>query len=53
MSVEQTFVLDGPKEFFFPFPVRTPSAIVVAVQPGGTLPPSEYQVIGASATATV
>lgn len=52
MSVEQTFVLDGPTSFFFPFPVRTAGEVVVAVRPGGILPPSEYQVIGASATAS-
>jgi len=50
MATEQTYVLDGPTEFFFPFPVRTASELVVSLKPGNVLPASEYQVIGASAT---
>lgn len=52
MSIEQTYVLDGPKEFFFGFPVRTPASIQVEIDPGTVLPPSEYQVVGASATSS-
>ena len=52
MATEQTYVLDGPTDFFFPFPVRTPAQIVVSVEPGGVLPAASYEVIGASATAT-
>ena len=52
MATEQTYVLDGPTDFFFPFPVRTPGQLVVSVEPGGVLPPASYEVIGASATAT-
>jgi len=51
MATEQTYVLDGPTEFFFPFPVRTDGQVVVSLIPGGVLPQSEYTVIGASATA--
>jgi len=52
MATEQTYTLDGPTEFFFPFSVRTAGEVVVSLVPGGVLPPSEYEVIGASATAT-
>ena len=52
MATEQTYTLDGPTEFFFPFPVRTAGEVVVELLPGGVLPSSEYEVIGASATAT-
>ncbi|HMA79169.1 MAG TPA: hypothetical protein VKP88_08765 [Candidatus Paceibacterota bacterium] len=52
MATEQTYTLDGPTEFFFPFPVRTAGEVVVELVPGGVLPSSEYEVIGASATAT-
>jgi len=51
MATEQTYVLDGPTEFFFPFPVRTSGEIIVSLIPGGVLPSSEYTVIGTSATA--
>lgn len=52
MATEQTYILDGPTDFFFPFPVRTAGQIVVSIEPGGVLPSSSYEVIGASATAT-
>jgi len=52
MATEQTYTLDGPTEFFFPFPVRTAGEVVVELVPGGVLPSSEYEVIGASATST-
>ena len=48
----QTYTLDGPREFSFPFPVRRPEQITVEVDPGGVVPPSQYQVIGASPFAT-
>ena len=51
MSTSQTYTLDGPRDFTFPFPVRTADQITVSITPGGVLPSSEYQVIGASATA--
>ena len=52
MSTSKTYTLDGPKDFTFPFPVRTADQITVSITPGGVLPSSEYQVIGASATAS-
>ena len=48
----ETFTLDGPREFFFPHPVRTPGQITVEVQPGGVVDASEYEVIGFGPTAT-
>lgn len=51
MATEKTYVLDGPTEFFFPYPVRTSGELVVSLIPGGVLPPADYTVIGASATA--
>lgn len=49
---EQNYELDGPTDFFFPYPVRTAGQIIVSVVPGGVLPQSSYQIIGASSTAT-
>lgn len=52
MSISQQYTLDGPTDFTFPFPVRTADQLVVSVSPGGVVPSSSYEVIGASATAT-
>lgn len=52
MSTTETYTLDGPIDFYFPHPVRTASQLTVEVVPGGVLPTSSYQVIGAGPTAT-
>lgn len=48
----QEYELNGPKSFYFPYPVRYPAQISVQVSPGEILPPSAYQVIGYGPTST-
>lgn len=48
----QEYNLNGPKSFYFPYPVRYPSQLTVEVLPGGVLPASAYQVIGYGPTST-
>jgi hypothetical protein len=48
----QTYQLDGPRSFTFPFPVRFPGQLTVEVLPGGVVPPSAYTVVGYGPTAT-
>lgn len=50
--MRETYSLNGPKDFYFPHPVRYPAQITVEVIPGGILPSSQYQVIGYGPTAT-
>lgn len=42
-----TYKLDGPVQFVYPHPVQFASEIVLQVMPGTTVPPSEYEVLGA------
>lgn len=46
MATSETYLLNGPTTFAFPHNVRTPDALTVSVIPGGTVPPSAYEVIG-------
>lgn len=50
--MKEIYLLDGPTDFYFPYPVRYAAQVRVSVVPGEVVPPSEYQVIGAGPTAT-
>lgn len=51
MAVE-TYALNGAIEFPFPHRVRVAGLLTVEVQPGGVVPPTQYQVIGAGPNST-
>lgn len=44
---EVTYQLDGPTQFVYPYPVQFAGEIVLQVIPGTTVPPAQYEVIGA------
>lgn len=51
MAVE-SYVLNGPRDFYFPHPVRVTGDLTVEVLPGGVIPLGSYEVIGAGPNAT-
>lgn len=52
MAVSQTYVLNGPTVFSFPFGVRVASDLTLELSTGGTVSPSLYTVTGAGPAST-
>jgi hypothetical protein len=50
-TVAQSFVLTGRTEFFFPYPVRFDTHVVLSIEGAGTVDPADYTVIGAGPSA--
>src|SRR5690625_1531733 len=48
----QTYNLDGPKEFPFPYPVRSADQLTVEIVPGAAVAPGDYEVVGVGPTST-
>lgn len=51
-SIVQQYVLDGTKQFFFPFPVRVPGNIKLEVEGAGEVPNDQYEVEGIGPAST-
>lgn len=51
-SIVQQYVLDGAKQFFFPYPVRVPGHIRLNVEGGGDVPEDQYEVEGIGPAST-
>lgn len=52
MATTQTYLLNGPTTFVFPFNVRTPDVLTLSIVPGEIVPPASYEVIGTGPNST-